>query len=274
MGKAGSQLSRTPESKISKQDTALSPERKPDWKATARQDLEYHRRQFAEPYRSTVALAKFVQSKVTPREGKALDVACGAGANIFHLGQLLKNYSWTGLDIAGEVLFPYTYTIFRENAINANLMVGDFYKLTEIFKNTKFDLVFSIQTLLTCPTYERPLDQLLAVTGEWLFVTGLFTDFNVDAKIEVMDYSWPSGTQGPYYYNVYGLERFRAYCEARGCTEFISQDFQIDMDLPPPETKGFGTYTEMTTTGRRLQFTGPIFQPWKFIAIRMGKRAS
>jgi SAM-dependent methyltransferase len=242
----------------------------PSWKETALQDIDYHRRQFKQPYRSTEALGRFVQSIIASSEGEALDVACGAGANILHLGRILRNYRWTGIDIAGEVLFPISRPIFDEHAVSVNLVAGDYYKLTEIFKDRKFDLVFSVQTLLTIPSYERALDQLLAMTRGWLFITGHFTDFNVDAKIEVMDYSWPVGRQGPYYYSVYGLERFRSYCEERGCLEFISQDFEIDIDLPPPESKGFGTYTQTLANGRRLQFTGPILEPWKFLAIRMG----
>jgi SAM-dependent methyltransferase len=267
MSNAGSKSRRIPESEPETGKAGLNPD-PPDWNAVALQDIEYHRRQFAKPYRSTVALGKFIQSISERPEGEALDVACGAGANIFYLSRVLKNYRWTGIDIAGEVLFPYSYPLFAEHEVKVNLVVGSYYKLTEIFPR-KFDLVFSIQTLLVMPTYEHALDQLLAVTGKWLFITGLFTDFNIDAKIEVMDYSWPVGTQGPYYYNVYGLDRFRAYCEAKGCQEFITQDFEIDIDLKPPESGGFGTYTETLSNGRRLQFTGPLLMPWKFIAIRM-----
>jgi len=264
---ASSKESKIQDSETRNDSTGLNPE-VPDWDATAFQDIDYHRRQFAEPYRSTVAFGKFVQSIVSCPEGEALDVACGAGANILHLSRILKNYYWNGIDIAGNVLFPYSNPIFKEHEIKVNLVVGNYYRLAEIF-HRKFDLVFSIQTLLTIPAYEQAVDQLLAVTGKWLFVTGLFTDFNIDAKIEVMDYSWSVGTQGPYYYNVYGLDRFRGYCEARGCKEFITQDFEIDIDLKPPESRGFGTYTQTLSNGRRLQFTGPLLMPWKFIAIRM-----
>jgi SAM-dependent methyltransferase len=244
----------------------------PDWNLTARQDIEYHRRQFEQPYRSTEALARFVNSVLENREGgEALDVACGAGANIFHLSRALKNYRWTGIDIAGEVLFPYGAPFFSQAGLSAELVVGDFYELTKIFKNRTFDLVFSLQTLLITPNYEPALDQLLAVTNGWLFITALFTDFKVNAKIEVMDYTWGRDTQGPYYYNVFGLDQFRSYCRRRGCREFITQDFEIDIDLPRPESEGFGTYTEMLASGQRLQFTGPIFLPWKFIGIRMGQ---
>ena len=48
--------------------------------------LEYHKRQFEEPYRSTVALLDFVKSILaesceTPF--KAIDVGCGGGAQMY-----------------------------------------------------------------------------------------------------------------------------------------------------------------------------------------------
>ena len=255
-----------------KQEPAAS-KQAPDWKLTAKQDLEYHRNQFEKPYRSTAALARFVTSILGNREGgAALDVACGAGANIFHLSRVLPKHSWTGVDIAGEILFPVGAPFFAQENVDATLVVGDFFELDKIFKDRTFDLVFSLQTLLIMPRYEPALEQLLAVTSDWLFVTGLFTDFNVDAKIEVMDYTWDVDVQGPYFYSVYGLDRFRSYCQQRGCEEFITQDFEIDIDLPRPESKGFGTYTETLPSGKRLQFTGPIFLPWKFLAIKMRRQ--
>jgi len=240
------------------------------WNETALQDIEYHRRQFEHPYRSTQALSSFIKSVLEISGGEALDVACGAGADILHLSKQLDGFRWTGIDIAGEVLFPLSQSIFEKHNLKVTLASGDFYNLTEMFKEKSFDLVLSIQTLLIVPSYEEALDQLLAMTRGWLFITSLFTDFNVDAKVEVMDYSWPVGRQGPYYYNVWGLPRFRSYCEERGCKEFLIQDFDIDIDLPPLETKGFGTYTQTLADGRRLQFTGPVYEPWKFVAIRMG----
>src|SRR5882672_10627715 len=68
--------------------------------------LDYHRRQFAEPYRSTAHLCRFVERMLGTRvetECSALDVGCGAGANIFHLSRVLTQARWTGVDIAGHL---------------------------------------------------------------------------------------------------------------------------------------------------------------------------
>lgn len=239
------------------------------WKNQDR--VPYHVRQFREPYRSTVHLARFIRSLVTDPHGEALDVACGAGANISYLGQALPGYGWTGMDLAGDVLFPIARQEFSERQLDVSLVEGDFYRLTELFTGKQFDLVLSIQTLMGIPSYEAALDQLLAVTKGWLFVTTLLTDFPVDTRTEVMDYGRPADCQGPFYYNVYSLERFRAYCEARGCRQFVSQDFEIDIDLPRPPSYGMTTHTQALANGKRLQFSGPLHMPWKFVGIRMGE---
>jgi SAM-dependent methyltransferase len=240
------------------------------WKKIAQQDADYHQRQFAKPYRSTSFLGDFIQSLIGSTQGEALDIACGAGANIFHLSQMVPGFRWSGVDIAGEVLFPISSPFFRSKGLEVDLNVGDYYKLGDCFGGKKFDLVLAIQTFLTIPTYDALLDQLLSVTRGWLFVSSMFTDFNVDVNIEVKDYTWPEDCPNPGNYNVYSLSRFRRACEAKGCKEFVSRDFVIDVDLPPPENGGLGTYTRKLEGGQRLQFSGPIFLPWRVIGVRMG----
>ncbi len=240
------------------------------WKKIAQQDLDYHQRQFAKPYRSTSNLGDFIKSLIGPTQGEALDVGCGAGANIFHLAQILPGFHWSGVEIAGEVLFPIGRPFFLSKGLEVDLKVGDFYKLEDYFGGKKFDLVLSIHTLLSHSTYDAHLDQLLSLTKGWLFVSSLFTDFNVDVNIEVTDYTWPEDCPNPGNYNVYSLSRFRKACEAKGCKQFVSRDFVIDIDLPPPENRGLGTYTRKLEGGQRLTFTGPIFLPWKVVGVRMG----
>jgi hypothetical protein len=240
------------------------------WKSQDR--VPYHLAQYAVPYRSTVHLAEFIRSTVKSGGGEALDVACGAGANIWHLSQHLPGYKWTGVDLAGDVIFPIAKRELATRGVEATLVAGDFYRLTEIFAGRGFDLVLSIQTLMVVPDYRPALDQLLAVTRGWLIVTSLFTDAKVDAIVQLTDYTKSPGCQGPFFYNVYNLGRFREYCESRSAREFVAEDFIIDVDLPPPAEGGTGTYTVKLEGGMRLQFSGPLHMPWKFIAIRMGDR--
>ena len=239
------------------------------WERTARQDIDYHLRQFKQPYRSTIALGRFLSDVLKDFQGQALDVGCGAGANIFYLAHQFPRLKWTGLDIAGEILYPASRPLFVQNQLDVELISGDFFRLRERFQNRRFDLVLSLQTLMTLPAYDQALEELLSVTEGWLVLTTPLTEFNVDVKNEVMDYTWPEGCQGPYYYSVFGLPRLEAFCQQHGCSRFIVEAFDIDIDLPIQERKGFATYTQTLASGRRLQFTGPVFLPWKFVLAKV-----
>ncbi len=240
------------------------------WERIAQQDIDYHRRQFTKAYRSTTYLGDFIRSLIGSIQGEALDIGCGAGANIFHLAERIPGFHWSGVDIAGEVLFPIGNPFFRSKGLQVDLKTGDLFKLEDYFGGKKFDLVLAIQTLPNLETYDAFLDQLLSMTRGWLFVSSLFTEFNVDVKLEVTDYTWPEHCPNAGDLYIYSLSRFRKACEARGCKQFESRDFVIDVDLSPPENGGFGTYTRKLEDGQRLQFTGPILLPWKVVGVRMG----
>ena len=240
------------------------------WKKIAQQDYDYHRRQFERTYQSTLQLSAFIQSLIGSTQGEALDVACGSGANIFHLAQMVPGFKWSGIDIAGEVLFPIGSPFFHSKSLDVDLKTGDVYKIQDYFGGKAFDMVLAIHIFSSLESYDALLDELLTVAKGWLFVNSMFTDFDVDVNIEVTDYTWPEDCPNPGNYNVYSLSRFRKMCEARGCKEFVSRDFVIDLDLPVPTNGGLGTYTRKLEDGQRLQFSGPILLPWKFVGVRMG----
>lgn len=68
--------------------------------------VEYHRRQFLQPYRSAIHLRQFVGNILDDCNllYRALDVGCGASANIFHLSRQLPNTSWVGVDINERIV--------------------------------------------------------------------------------------------------------------------------------------------------------------------------
>ena len=230
--------------------------------------LRYHVDQFERPYRSTVHLGRFLAG-LDLHGGEALDIACGAGSNIYYLSRVMPGFHWTGVDIAGDMLFPITREKFADANIDATLISGDLFDLDQLLPYHQFDLVLSTQTLSWLPDHERALVQALRVTRGWLVVSSLFTDLDVDTECMVYDHTIVPELP-PYHMNVYSLNRTRAFCESHGCHEFRSQPFDIDIDLPRPTSGGLGTYTERTADGRRLQFSGPVHLPWRFVAARMG----
>ena len=208
---------------------------------------------------------------------RALDVGCGGGANIYHLSQALPDTSWVGVDI-NENAFDVGRKLIAECGGLANplqFVACDFYRLMDNLPIHSFDLVFSIQTLSWVAEYETLLPQLfgMARPGGFVFITSLFTDFLVDACVEITQYdeaNFEKG-EGPYFYNVYCFDRFREHCIRLGASQVVAVDFEIDVDLPRPQHRHMGTYTRRLADGRRLQTSGPLLMPWKFIAVRMAQ---
>jgi SAM-dependent methyltransferase len=238
--------------------------------------LAYHRRQFAEPYRSTVHLRRFVERILGARletACSALDAGCGAGANIFHLSRVLTQTRWTGVDITASLFDLHGALTAEYGGLrnSVDLIAGDFYDLPRLLPPRSFNLAFSIQTVSWLDGYTRFLPQFLAMLkpGGVAFVTSLFTDFHVDARIEITEYEETGSPRTPMFYNIYAWNRFRDYCLGLGAAEVIAEDFEIDTELSPPENLHMGTYTERLADGRLLQRSGPLLMPWKAIAIRM-----
>ncbi len=239
--------------------------------------LDYHQRQFAQPYRSTVHLERFLKDVLpaTEQPFRVLDVGCGAGANMYYLSQTLINADWVGVDL-NERLFAVGQELLRRQGAAVarfQFLAADFYRMDEMLLPASYDLVFSIQTLSWLPDYLPLLEQLVHVTkpGGFIFITSLFTDFLVDCQIAVTQYEADLYDQGdgPHFYNIYCFDRFCADCARLGAPLFQARDFEIDLDLSPPSHRWMGTYTTRTQEGRRLQLSGPLLLPWKFLALKV-----
>lgn len=230
--------------------------------------IGWHRAQFAEPRRSTIKLGEFVTRVLAESEPPAevLDVGTGAGANMQHLAGLFPDAKWTGTDLEADlveagrqILDPARFT----------LVEGNMFNLEETFAGKRFDVSFSIQALSVVADYERPIEQMLAVTKDWVFILSLFSDTDLDAFIQLVGRGPgdSNGLQVPY--NVYSLPRFYEFCKQLGVREIIAEPFEIDIDLPRPDHKGIGTWTRRTADGERLQFSGPLLMPWWFVALQI-----
>lgn len=228
---------------------------------------EYHLKQFKTPLRSTVHLAEFVRETVNDLKTKynIIDVGCGGGANIQHLAQVFPNSSWTGLDFADK--FFEIGKKLLDKKIDCQFVKGDFFKLTEL--GVSFDIVFSMQTLSWLPSYETALEQLMGAATKWVFVSSLFTDFNVDAINTIYLYNGDKWDRTePYNYNIYSVGRFEHFCRKFGAQDIIFKDFAIDIEIPKPASRTMSTYTVRSFDRDLMQFSGPLYLPWKFVAIR------
>lgn len=117
--------------------------------------------------------------------------------------------------------------------------------------------------------YEPLLAPLLAMVkpGGYVVISSLFTDALVGAKIELTQHAdrFFKTADREIFYDVYCLERFRSVVKGLGATSICVEDFAIDCDLPKPTHCHMGTYTEKFVDRRRLQVSGPLSMPWKFI---------
>lgn len=233
--------------------------------------LKYHSDQFEEPKRSTIHLRSFLE-RVVGREREeqvsVLDIACGGGANMYHLAPSLPNSSWTGIDLVPKY---FELAEGRLDPSRFRLLEGDMFQLVDLFGAKSFDISFCVQTILDLPDYEKAVSETLDVTTRWVFLTALFNDSNLDyiTHLEVTDRTDLKEDDVSAYYNVYSLPRFKEFCLRSGAAEILDEEFSIDIDLEPPADGSLGTYTIRKEDGTRLQVSGPLVMPWRAVAIRL-----
>jgi len=234
----------------------------------ARPGTTWHTDQYAGPNRSTVHLRDFVTRILDgePPPAEVLEAGCGGGAKMLHLAELFPAAQWTGMDsqedaleIGCERLDPARFALVR----------GDLMDLEGTFGPKRFDVSFSLMTLMNLDDYERAVAQMLAVTSRWVFILSLFAETDVDAFIRLAGRRVGANEGLSVLYNVYSLSRFEEYCRRLGVAEIHAEPFAIDVDIPRPTHGGMGTWTERTADGRRLQFSGPVAMPWWFVALRL-----
>jgi SAM-dependent methyltransferase len=234
--------------------------------------LEYHERQFRQVYRSTERFCDWlnqIKFLVKDRPARVADIACGMGANLAYMGTRYPSVSFTGVDINPELIVRGNDWLQRNSVANCRLVAGDLYSLTDSHRGA-YDGIVSYQTLSWLPDFEAPLQAMTGVGAEWIALTSLFFDGDINCWVRLHDYSRPV-TGKPYresYYNIYSLSRIRDLFALYGYTEFVCQPFEIDIDLPKPTTPGMGTYTELLSDGRRIQRSGPLVLPWYFVGAR------
>jgi len=102
-----------------------------------------------------------------------------------------------------------------------------------------------------------------------LGITSLFYDGPVSCSILLTEYFGENNQiERGHRYNIYSLGLIKRALIEKGYTDIHWQRFDIDIDLPVPESRLMGTYTEQLIDGRRLQVSGPILMPWYFIYAR------
>lgn len=141
----------------------------------------------------------------------------------------------------------------------------DWYRIDKKWQE-KFDGIISFQTLSWLPEYKEPIKKLVELRPNWIAISSLFYDGDIEYTNKVKNYYRPKADK-PYtecYYNIYSINRVREFFAELGYKKFEYVPFEIDIDLPKT-TKDIGTYTTKTEDGKRIQISAGLMLPWYFI---------
>jgi SAM-dependent methyltransferase len=234
---------------------------------------DYHERQYEQCYESTRCLLDFVGDTAGDLRGqRILDVACGGGANVHHMLRRWRESSVTGVDLDDSLLEYAQSRVLPENVSRCEYKRANLFELPAIYGPAAFNVTTLMQTLQQFGPDEYPevLRALMGVTRDWVFLSSLFTDKRMDVVAHLRDYvRFGEGSTEYLPYNTFCMDRFRRIATKLGAKEVIFRDFEITIDLTAPTEGGIGTFTAKLEDGRRLQFSGAIFMPWKFAALRL-----
>ena len=227
--------------------------------------MNYHKQQYIEPKRSTVALEKFISAH-TSIEGNILDLACGGGAVDAYIAKLHPQVNMKGIDIVDRAFGMLDEFADEDVRKRVSLEVGDWYNLDRKYVNA-FDGVITVQALSWLEHWKRPLEKIIELNPKWIALSSLFYEGRIEFQVKVMDYERNNeiGDHEETYYNVYSLPIVRDYLYEKGYTIFDAKPFEIDIDIPKPNHLDLGTYTVKTENGNRLQISAGMLMPWYFL---------
>lgn len=223
--------------------------------------MNYHKQQFIEPKRSTVALEKFLAAR-TEIKGNILDLACGGGAVDAYFAKLHPEVKIKGIDMVDKAFWMLEEFADDEIKKRVSLEAGDWYNLDKKYVNM-FDGVITVQALSWLEDWKIPLEKIIELNPKWIGLSSLFYEGRIEFQVKVTDYEGSYKTEA--YYNVYSLPIVKEFLRERGYDVFEYIPFEIDIDLPKPDHRDLGTYTVKTEDGKRLQISAAMLMPWYFI---------
>ena len=149
--------------------------------------LDYHLRQWTEPYRSTVHFAKFIEDRMSSTKW-VVDAACGGGAPTAYLAETYPDAAFLGIDISKELIdIAHSKRLFSENL---SFACEDICNPSPRFG---VDAVTLQQALSWMPDYQEPLRQLCSrLHPKWLAFSTLIYDGDIDTKIVVTEHKRPA----------------------------------------------------------------------------------
>lgn len=226
-----------------------------------KENLEWYRRQFKNPYRITIAFEKFLNDNCCMDNARILDVACGNGSSTAYIAEKHPTSCFTGIDINTEL-----FELFEGDRDNINLEYGDIYNIDEKHAH-RYNGIMCIQTLSWLPNYKEPLEEICRQNAEWIAFSSLLYDGNINYTILLENYNRPTEKSAfsCVNYNVYSVQQIKELLSKYGYNNVIYKKFEIDIDIAQPEHGDLGYYTIKCDDGKRLAFNTCLYQPEGFI---------
>ena len=217
--------------------------------------LNYHKRQWREPYRQTVAFADFI-SEFVVSGGDYVDAGCGAGSATQYFRKYFPKAHFTGLDVSRQLI-----ALAREQSGGGKYDVDDLSNL-----RTRFGIhgVTCLQVLHIMPNYQTPLHQIATrIRPKWIAFSTLVYEGDIDCQIVVTEHSRPRQS----YHNIYGLPRLTMFMAAEKYTLKRYQPFNLDINIKRP----LDSDTMRSWTDHGLVRSGPLLLPWVFMLFERGE---
>ncbi len=238
---------------------------KENWETESSRD--FHRKQYIEPKRSTVAFDNFLEKCGRIKTSKRIiDFGCGGGAADVYLARQHEKLYIDGIDIVDSFFYLFHEFASEEIKKRVSLYKGDIYKIRQAL-DRKYDGIISVQTISFMENWQNPIEQMCNLDPEWIGISALFYEGRIDYQIKIRDYEEKGLTQDftEKYYNIYPIPLVKDFLRERGYTKFVYEPFEIDIDIPKPAHMNVGTYTIKTEEGKRLQISAALLMPWYFI---------
>ena len=163
------------------------------------------------------------------------------------------------------------FGLFHEIAAdvdNVRLFNGNCFNLNNSLIG-KYDGVISLQVLSWLSEWQCPMEQICKLRPRFIALSSLFYEGDIEWIINVKNYERPDESKNSdhtdAFYNIYSLPKIKRYLSEEGYDFFRFKSFEIDIDIPKPDSLDWGTYTVRTDEGKRMQMSAAMFLPWYFI---------
>jgi SAM-dependent methyltransferase len=224
----------------------------------------YHERQYDTEYDSTKLFRIFLASSLNSHDYTApqslLDIGCGAGSNTRRIADWYPASTIKGID-NNPNLIDYAHKKNEDLATRMSFSSSSLFDLTP--GEAIGSGIISIQTLswIPCDDLYEPLRHIFGLGADWVCFSALGFVGNVDASIQVNDFSSDKAWSTPY--NIFSNNKITNLALHNGYSISNIQEYSPPCNIIS-SSNGMGSYTEEFADGRLRIFSGPLYLPWYF----------